>query len=405
MMYAIFDGFDLGTGILLLFVRDEADRDMVVDTITPVWDGNETWIVLAGVGLFGGFPLAYGTILPALYLPFIIMVLSLAFRALSMEFRFLAGKGKLRWDRIFSISSIIASFCQGLIIGNLIDGLAPRTEGSVAQSHPLYFLTPFACSTGILVILLYSLIGSTWLNNKTVGALQSRFKSTNISLALMVLVCTGLLLLARKSIESFARRLTYQGLISDDQTIAILLFVIALLAILFLIITSRRKNDKAPFLFSVLLFICFGLLVITHLWPFIVPPYINLYQAGSPEYGNRILLISALVVIPIILSYIAFSYIVFKGKAKKKERYEPELARDEESLQQKGKDNIEKDIAVKQLNWATKFLLSFGWLILFFIVLGFLGDFAALGIIFVGNVLFLIFWYKYSKRNQSPNES
>ena len=405
LMYAIFDGFDLGTGILLFFVRNEVERDMIVDTITPVWDGNETWIVLAGVGLFGGFPLAYGTILPALYLPFIVMVLSLAFRALSMEFRFLAGKGKHRWDLVFSIGSLLAGFCQGLILANLIDGVVSRTMASAMNMQPLYFFTPFACSTGLLVVLLYLLMASNWLNLKTSGRIQDRVKKASRILGVIVLIIMAFLIFSRKMISAFAPRFNYNGFLAHHETISLILYGISAIALLLIVLRIRGRNDKLPFLLNILLFVCLGAEVIGHLWPFIVPPYVTLFSAGSPEYGNSVLLYSALVVVPIIILYITFSYFVFKGKAKRKEQYEPVLADDLKALHRKGKETNERNSKITNLRWPVRILLSLTWLILFFIVLGFLGDFAALGIIFVLNVVFLFFWYKQSRQNQYPNES
>ena len=400
LMYTIFDGFDLGTGILLLFIKSDKERDVMVDTITPVWDGNESWIVLAGVGLFGGFPIAYSVILPALYLPFIVMVLSLAFRGVSMEFRFLSKHHKPGWDIVFSAGSIVAAFCQGIILGNLLDGIEPRTIVNADRINPLYFLTPFASIMGLLVVLLYAMIGCSWLNYKTQGLLQRKFRKAGTRIIGTFTVCSILILILRKNAAAFAPRLAYHGTYDHLSLPLAFWYAIACMILLVQVISINQKRDFLPFLLNILLFIFLGIFVIAHLWPFVIPPGFNLYTIGAPAYGNKILLYAALIVIPVILCYLTYSYIVFKGKTTGRNKYEPALQNDLEALHKKGKKSLKVVPKITRLKWPVRVLLSISWLMLFFIVLGFLGDAAALGIIFTLNIAFLFFWYKSSKQSE-----
>src|ERR1700748_3505703 len=156
VMYTIFDGFDLGVGILLPFIRNEQQRDTMVDSITPVWDGNETWIALMGVGLFGGFAKAYSILLPALYLPLIVMILSLVLRGVAMEFRFQSATHRPGWDAAFSAGSILAAFCQGIVLGNLMEGIEVHANTPFVDTS-FHFFSPFTILTGITLVVTYAL--------------------------------------------------------------------------------------------------------------------------------------------------------------------------------------------------------------------------------------------------------
>jgi cytochrome d ubiquinol oxidase subunit II len=402
LMYTIFDGFDLGVGSLLLFFENEKERDTIVDTITPVWDGNESWIVLAGVGLFGGFPNAYAVLLPALYIPVIVMIISMALRGVSMEFRFLANSRRRNWDMVFSAASVMASLCQGIILGNLLEGIRPRSGADRAAIDPFYFITPFAICTGIIVLLLYMVIGANWLNFKTGGILQRRVKR----IAAFSLMVTGffvvLIIAARKYLHDFQARFHFHGGY-DGLSVSSPVWIAGAVVIMFAIYYRLKfKNDKIPFLLNILLFVYLGVFVISHLWPFIVAPIIQIHDAGAPLYGNTVLLYGAFVVIPVILSYLLYSYYVFKGKTGASPDYDPKLADEQESLKEQDSPlNSEKRILVN-LSLAAKISLKIFWLALFFIILGFLGDFTALGVIILFIILFCAAWYKTS-RNENVN--
>ena len=173
LAYVVLDGFDIGIGILLPWVKKPQHRDVMINSVAPVWDGNETWLILGGGGLFAAFPLAYAVIMPALYAPLIIMLLGLIFRGVAFEYRFRTKRGKKLWDIGFSTGSIVAAFCQGIVLGALIQGIA--VEGREYAGGWFDWFTPFSVLTGIAVIVGYALLGSTWLIMKTDGELQQQF--------------------------------------------------------------------------------------------------------------------------------------------------------------------------------------------------------------------------------------
>jgi cytochrome d ubiquinol oxidase subunit II len=400
LMYTIFDGFDLGIGMALLFFNREADRDTIVDTISPVWDGNESWIVLAGVGLFGGFPEAYAVLLPALYIPIIIMVISLALRGVSMEIRFLSARHKKHWDLVFGFGSLMASFCQGLIVGNLIEGIQPRTTALGFQPDAFYFVTPFTFCSGILVVLLYTLIGLNWLNYKTTGQLQKQVKIISPRILATTFAYMVLYLFSRKYFSVFVPRFSLSGSFHWSAALTGMVFTLGAGLFVLLYFSLKSKRDSLPFFINIALFIFLALFVVGHLWPNIVPPFVSLYHTGAPQYGNKVLLYAALIVIPIILSYLLYAYFVFKGKAKSNPDYEARIT-DKTAGRVKISTGTEQTI---NLSLACRIALKLVWIVLFFIILGFLGDLAALGTIAVFILIFCTAWYKNSLRQAQPDD-
>src|SRR6478735_4617865 len=189
MMYVIMDGFDLGIGILFPFVSNRTDRDTMVNTVAPVWDGNETWLVLGAAGLLAAFPLAYSIILTALYLPLIVMLAGLIWRGVAFEFRFKADEAhRPFWDKAFAWGSYIATFCQGVALGSFIDGF--EVSRSVFDGGPFDWLRPFSLFTGLGLLVAYALLGCTWLIMKTDGELQRRmtFLAKPAALALIATI-------------------------------------------------------------------------------------------------------------------------------------------------------------------------------------------------------------------------
>lgn len=401
VMYTIFDGFDLGVGILLSFVKEEENRDIMVDTITPVWDGNESWIVLAGVGLFGGFPIAYSILLPALYIPLIIMVISMILRGISMEFRFLAIRNKLFWDALFSGGSFLAAFCQGMILANVIEGIQPRLKGTTSMADPFYFMTPFTLCTGLLVVCLYALLGSSWLNFKTEEVLQHRFKRMGRKLLITLAILFTLICWLRTHLESFAPRFTYHGEFHLFHVSPLIWIAGVLLFLTILFLALRGRNDSRPFAINILMMVYLAIFVAAYIWPYIVPPFVDLHHAGSPWYGNRILLISALIIIPVILSYLCYSYFVFRGKTISENNYDPVWTEDLSDLHHHGRQENEKAAPPVQLGWPVRLLLVVFWLMVFFVVLGFLGDQTAIITIGLMILAFVIAWYRKA-RNEHP---
>ena len=317
MMYVVMDGFDLGIGILFPFIHDRIDRDTMMNTVAPVWDGNETWLVLGGAALMGAFPLAYSVLLSALYLPLFLMLVGLILRGVAFEFRFKADEAhRPIWDKAFISGSYLATFCQGVAIGAFINGFS--LSGTTYTGGGLDWLTPFSVFTGVGLITAYALLGSTWLIMKTEGALQSRFKSMTRPITLAVLIAIAIVSLwtPAEHRDIAARWFSFPNIIVFSPVPV--LVVITTFAIQHVI---KKETHAAPFFFALLLlFLGYTGLAIS-LWPNIIPPSISIREAAAPPQSMGFILVSALFVIPFILGYTAMSYYVFRGKVKAGESY------------------------------------------------------------------------------------
>ena len=317
MMYVIMDGFDLGIGILFAFVPDRADRDIMVNTVAPVWDGNETWLVLGGAALLAAFPLAYSVILSALYLPIILMLVGLIWRGVAFEFRFKADQAhRPFWDKAFAWGSYIATFCQGVALGTFINGFTVRDDAY--GGGPIDWLTAFGLFTGLGLLVAYALLGSTWLVMKTEGRLQSRMKELARRVAIAVLLAIAIVSLWTpfSHPEVAARWFALPNLVVFSPVP-----VLVLLATWALLRTLKRDSHAAPFVLALfLLFLGYTGLIIS-LWPHIIPPTISIWDAASPPESMGFTLVGALFTIPFILAYTAWSYYVFRGKVQAGEGY------------------------------------------------------------------------------------
>ncbi|MBF8730389.1 MULTISPECIES: cytochrome d ubiquinol oxidase subunit II [Pseudomonas] len=312
MMYVIMDGFDLGIGILFLAIKDKEERDVMMNTVAPVWDGNETWLVLGGAGLFGAFPLAYSVILSALYLPLVLMLLGLIFRGVAFEFRFKASeRSRHWWDKAFIGGSIVATFTQGVALGAFLDGIP--VENNMYAGGPLDWLRPFPLFCGFALLLAYAQLGSTWLIMKTEGRLQEemyRYSSYFIwGLLGVIAVISVWTPLAHPEIA--------QRWFSLPNLFYFLPVPLLLLFCFFATLTTlAHRATASPFLLTlVVIFLGYSGLGIS-IWPNIIPPSITLWQAASPVASQLFALIGALFILPFILVYTAWSYYVFRGKVK-----------------------------------------------------------------------------------------
>lgn len=317
MMYVIMDGFDLGIGILFPFVRNRDYRDTMVNSVAPVWDGNETWLVLGGAALLAAFPLAYAVILSALYFPLLLMLAGLIWRGVAFEFRFKADEGhKAFWDKAFMWGSYIATFSQGLALGAFINGFEVR-DGAYAGGM-FDWLTPFSLFTGVGMLLAYALLGATWLVMKTEGDLQRRMRQLGrpITLAILVTIAIVSLWTPYANPDIAARWFALPNLFFFAPVP-----ILVALATWVLLKTLAGESHAAPFLLSlVLLFLGYSGLAIS-LWPNIIPPGISIWVAASPPQSLGFTLVGALFIIPFILAYTAWSYYVFRGKVKVGEGY------------------------------------------------------------------------------------
>jgi cytochrome d ubiquinol oxidase subunit II len=317
MMYVVMDGFDLGIGILFPFVKSEGERDVMMNTVAPVWDGNETWLVLGGAALFGAFPLAYAVVLSALYLPLILMLLGLIFRGVAFEFRFKAKAAKRHlWDKAFIGGSLTATFFQGVALGAYIDGFEVVERVYVGGS--LDWFTPFSLFCGLALIVAYALLGCTWLIMKTEGRLQQQMHDLARPLVFVVLAVTGIVSLWTPLAHAeIAQR--WFSLPNLFWFIPVPLLV--LLCTWALLRAVANNAHYSPFLLTLaLIFLGYSGLGIS-LWPHIIPPSISIWEAAAPPQSQGFILVGALFIIPFILMYTAWSYYVFRGKVTEEDGY------------------------------------------------------------------------------------
>jgi cytochrome d ubiquinol oxidase subunit II len=311
LAYVILDGFDLGVGILFAMERRDQDRDTMVNSIAPVWDGNETWLVLGGGGLFAVFPLAYATILPALYPAIIGMLLALVFRGVAFEFRFRAATrhGRTLWDMSFALGSAGATFCQGLALGGLLQGIHVVDRAYAGGWWD--WLSGFSVLCGVALLVGYALLGATWLVWRTEGPLQARCRAyaRTLGIAMLVLIAVVSLWTPMLHPRFEQRWFGWPGIVLTSPVP----LLVALLAWRFWRGLARREH-LSPFLCVLGWFVlCFAGLGIS-LFPLIVPPDIDIWQAAAPFDSQMFLLVGASVLVPMILAYTAFSYWVFRGK-------------------------------------------------------------------------------------------
>ena len=308
LAYVLFDGFDLGIGILFPFLRSESERDQAMNSVAPVWDGNETWLVLGGGGLMAAFPVAYAVVMTALYAPLIAMLLALVFRGVAFEFRWRAER-KSRWDLAFAGGSMVATFAQGVALGALVQGI-PVSDRAYSGGW-WDWLTPFSLLTGIALVVGYALLGSTWLIMKTTAELQERARRFAWITALGTLALIGVVSLWTPLLNAqfMARWFAWPAILySAPVPLLVALAAFALFSGLV------RRRDAAPFLATIALFVLSYIGLGISFYPYIVPPSITIWSAAAPDTSLKFLLVGAAILIPLILAYTAWSYWVFRGK-------------------------------------------------------------------------------------------
>jgi cytochrome d ubiquinol oxidase subunit II len=309
-LYVLLDGFDLGVGILYGFAHESAWRTLMMNSIAPVWDGNETWLVLGGLALLAAFPLAFAILLPAIYFPVLVMLLALVFRGVAFEFRFRDAPHRTFWDHAFAYGSTVATFAQGIVIGAYIQGF--RTDGRAFTGHSLDCFTPFSLFTGAALLFGYSLLGAGWLILKSEGELQhwarrcGRICLIGVLLAIAVVsVWTPL------QDPAIAHRW-----FSWPQMAYLLPMPAATSAAAYWAWRSLRQegSEIAPFAAGIALFVLSYTGIAVSLWPMIVPHRFTLWQAASSPSTQVFLLVGTVFLLPIILMYTGWSYWVFRGK-------------------------------------------------------------------------------------------
>jgi cytochrome d ubiquinol oxidase subunit II len=309
LAYIVLDGFDLGVGILFPFVKGEKERDLMMNSVAPIWDGNETWLVLGGGGLLAVFPLAYATILPALYAPIIAMLLGLIFRGVAFEFRWRTRRGKFLWDWAFAGGSMIAAFAQGVALGALVQGI--HVENRAYAGGWWDWLTWFSILTGVALIVGYGLLGATWLVMKTEGPVHDHARRLAKPAAIATLGLIGLVSLATPFLEP-----QYLARWFDYPTVVFSLIVplLVLGCAWFLFDGLMRGRDYAPFFAAEAIFIlCYAGIGISF-YPYMVPTSVTIWDAAAPDSSLAFLLVGACILVPVILGYTVFAYWVFRGK-------------------------------------------------------------------------------------------
>ncbi len=309
LAYVVLDGFDLGIGALFVVHPKKEDRDIMMNSVAPVWDGNETWLVLGGGGLLAVFPLAYSIILPALYLPLVVMLLGLILRGVAFEFRPRSVNSRHWWERSFMVGSILAAFGQGVSLGTLVHGIP--VAGRAYAGGPFDWLSLFSILTGIAVVVGYSLLGACWLIMKTSGPLQKNAKREARILGIATLVLIGAVSLWTPFINAdyFTKWFAWPALLYSSVVPLLLLGCAAAFWI-----GLAGDSEWLPFVGALGVFItCFAGLGVSF-FPYIVPTSVTIWQAAGPDVSLRFLLAGTVVLLPIILIYTAHAYWVFRGK-------------------------------------------------------------------------------------------
>jgi cytochrome d ubiquinol oxidase subunit II len=309
--YVLLDGFDLGVGILFGLAPDTASRNLMMNSIAPIWDGNETWLVLGSIGLLAAFPLAFAIIVPAVYFPIAIMLIALVFRGVAFEFRFRDSEHKGFWDHGFAYGSTVATLAQGIVLGAFIQGF--KVDGRHFTGSSFDCFTPFSLLTGIALLFGYALLGSGWLVMKTEGELQAWARRLGRIAFLGVLVAIGIVSLWTPAVDpGIAHRWFSWPNIAYLSPVPIITALIALLEWRSL----SRQSEAGPFIGAVALFLLSYIGIAISLWPMIVPHHYTLWQAAAAPSTQAFLLVGTLVLLPVILLYTGWSYWVFRGKVR-----------------------------------------------------------------------------------------
>jgi cytochrome d ubiquinol oxidase subunit II len=315
-MYVVLDGFDLGVGILFPFAKNERERDQMMNSVAPFWDGNETWLVLGGGGLWVAFPQAYSVIMPAFYLPVIVMLLALVFRGVAFEFRWVAVTSKRYWNFAFAAGSTLAGLCQGIILGGLIQGV--RIENGVFAGGAFDWATPFALLCGLGVVAGYALLGATWLVMKTEGPVADRNRAHGKFLLLVVLGFMGAVSLwTPLAVPRIAERWFSLPNFFYLWPVPVITALTAFAAWRWL----ETGRDIPPFLASIALFLLGYLGLVISWFPYLVPPSLTVWDTAASVSSQMFMLVGTLALLPVIFGYIVFVYWLFRGKVREGEGY------------------------------------------------------------------------------------
>jgi cytochrome d ubiquinol oxidase subunit II len=307
--YVVMDGFDLGIGILFPAITVGHGRNRAMNAIAPVWDGNETWLVMGGGGLLAAFPLAYAVILPATYPLIIAMLLGLVFRGVAFEFRWRDERHRPLWDFAFFGGSLVAALCQGMVLGAILQGI--EVTGRSYSGSWWDWLTPYTLLTGLGVVAGYALLGACWLVWKLEGEVQQRLYRLAIWAAIATLALMAAVSLANLALlPQYRERWLATPQVFFTSQVPLLTVIIAG----FLFYGLRKRWELAPFLMALMLFALGMAGVGVTMWPYVVPGELTIWQAATAARSQWFMLIGFLITIPLILGYTGWSYWVFRGK-------------------------------------------------------------------------------------------
>jgi cytochrome d ubiquinol oxidase subunit II len=315
VMYVILDGFDLGIGILFPLAHSETERDQMMRSVAPFWDGNQTWLVLGGGGLLAAFPAAYAVIMPALYLPVIAMLLALVFRGVAFEFRHVS-RSKTWLNVAFTVGSGLAAFAQGVILGGLIQGI-PVRDGAYAGG-PFDWATPFCLLTGLAVIAGYALLGACWLTMKTEGpvAVWARHHAK-----VLLLIVLGFMVAVSLWTPLAHPRIAERWFSLPNLYFLWPVPLVTALTAFGLWHWLENGREGPPFFAAIVLFLLGYLGLVISNFPYLVPPSLTVWEAAAAPASQIFLLLGTLLLLPMIVGYIVFVYWVFRGKVREGEGY------------------------------------------------------------------------------------
>lgn len=318
LLYVLLDGFDLGVGILFPFAPSDKCRDRMMNSIAPFWDGNETWLVLGGGGLFAAFPLAYSILMPAFYIPIITMLFGLILRGVAFEFRFKADQGSRRlWDYAFHFGSLAAAFCQGMILGGFVQGV--EVTGRDFSGGPFDWATGFSVMTGMAVVCGYALLGSTWLIMKTEDITQAWARQVAGYVLVFVAVFMGLVSLCVPFLNEAIKTFWFQ--IPNFYYLAVIPLVTAFLFALLWRDIHIKTAESRPFFLSLGIFLMGYIGLGISLFPWLIPYRYTIWDAAASGPGLSLMLVGVVPALPLILAYTAYCYYVFRGKTSHEHMY------------------------------------------------------------------------------------
>ncbi|HEY1095863.1 MAG TPA: cytochrome d ubiquinol oxidase subunit II [Alphaproteobacteria bacterium] len=315
-LYVLLDGFDLGVGMLFPFAPTHECRDKMMNSVAPFWDGNETWLVMGGGGLLIAFPTAFAIIMPAIYIPLIVMLIALIFRGVAFEFRYKADRSRFVWDTAFHFGSLIATFMQGIILGTFVQGI-PVTDQKFSGGA-VDWLEAFPLFCGVALVVGYSLIGATWLVKKTDGETKAWAQKCALYLLPIIMVLFALVSLWVPFLDDAIAQRWFAG----HNMLYLAPLPLVSLFIAYKIYRGLKADyDYQPFFLTMGLFLCAYLGLAISLWPYIVPRSVTIWDAASPGETLSLLLVGTVIVLPVVLLYTLYVYWVFRGKVDAKGYY------------------------------------------------------------------------------------